>query len=143
LRANASQAEQKLWHHLRRKQVNGLRFRRQFPVGPYFADFVCLRARLIVEVDGGQHGLPAQQAHDGRRTAWLEANGFRVIRFWADEVMTNITAVMDGIEAAMKGLLPQGIARARSHASHGAHLVVRPSFGPRKRRGKNEVEAPK
>jgi very-short-patch-repair endonuclease len=156
LRIAASDAEQKLWHHLRRKHVNGLRFRRQFPLGPYFTDFVCLSARLVVEVDGGQHGLPRQQAHDGRRTAWLEANGFRVIRFWADEVMANTAAVLDGIEAALREPLPQGIARARSLApsrkGRGNTAVVQmdnplgdlpPSFRPCKGREKKEAEAPK
>lgn len=113
LRQQASQAEIKLWQALRRKALNDLRFRRQFPLGPYFADFVCLPARLIVEVDGGQHGLASQSAHDARRTAWLEANGFRVVRFWADEVMTNVAAVLDGIEAAINESLPQGTARTR------------------------------
>jgi very-short-patch-repair endonuclease len=130
LRANASEAEKTLWQALRRKSVNGLRFRRQFPVGPYFADFICLPARLIVEVDGGQHGLAVQTMHDRRRTIWLEANGFRVIRFWADEVMTNIAAVMDGIDAAMKEPLPQGLAQARA-------------FAPSRRGRGKEIEAPR
>ncbi|HKX36038.1 MAG TPA: DUF559 domain-containing protein [Rhizorhapis sp.] len=68
LRANASEAEQKLWRLLKQKQLNGLRFRRQFPLGPFFADFVCLPARLVVEVDGSQHGDVSQAAHDLRRT---------------------------------------------------------------------------
>src|SRR4051794_34921571 len=74
LRANASEAEQKLWYFLRNKQINGLRFRRQYPLGPYFADFVCLPARLVIEVDGSQHGEAGQAAHDLRRTAWLNRN---------------------------------------------------------------------
>jgi very-short-patch-repair endonuclease len=107
LRANASDAEQKLWRLLRQKRLNGLRFRRQFPLGPYFADFVCLPARLVIEVDGSQHGEASQAAHDMRRTAWLSRDNFRVIRFWASEVMTNINAVMEGIEAALQIPLPQ------------------------------------
>ena len=111
LRAEASEAEKRLWHILRRKQVNGLRFRRQFPLGPYFADFVCLPARLIIEVDGSQHGEAQQVAHDVRRTAWLKQNGFRVIRFWADQVMTDVEAVVCGIEAALAVPLPHGASR--------------------------------
>jgi len=90
-----------------RKQLNGLRFRRQFPLGPYFADFVCLPVRLVIEMDGSQHGEASQVAHDIRRTAWLNRNNFRVIRFWASEVMTNTDAVMEGIEAALRLPLPQ------------------------------------
>src|SRR5712664_3947047 len=74
LRAEASEAERMLWRLLRQKQLNGLRFRRQFPLGPYFADFVCLPARLVVEVDGSQHSDVSQAAHDLRRTAWLNRN---------------------------------------------------------------------
>jgi very-short-patch-repair endonuclease len=107
LRAHASDAEQKLWRLLRQKQLNGLRFRRQFLLGPYFADFVCLPARLVVEVDGSQHGDVSQAAYDLRRTAWLNRNNFRVIRFWADQVMTNTDVVMEGIEAALREPLPQ------------------------------------
>jgi very-short-patch-repair endonuclease len=109
LRFQSSDAERKLWDCLRRKQMTGLRFRRQFPLGPYFADFVCLPARLVVEVDGSQHGEVAQAAHDERRTAWLRRNRFRVIRFWADEVMRNTDGVMDGIEAALRVPLPQEV----------------------------------
>lgn len=112
LRAAASEAEQRLWHFLKRKQLNGLRFRRQFPLGPYFVDFICLPARLVIEVDGSQHGDDRQAAHDARRTAWLARNDFRVIRFWAGEAMANISAVMDGIEAALREQpLPRKIMR--------------------------------
>ena len=92
LRENATNAEQKLWHHLRRKQVGDLRFCRQYRIGAYIVDFVCLPARLVVEVDGGQHD--AQSARDGVRTAWLESQGFRVIRFWNNEVLGNIEGVL-------------------------------------------------
>jgi very-short-patch-repair endonuclease len=106
-RANGSDAERKLWHALRRKQINGLRFRRQFPLGPYFADFVCLPVRLVIEVDGSQHGEAEQAAHDARRTAWLERHGFRVLRFWADQVMTDLPSILDGIEIALRQPLPR------------------------------------
>jgi len=102
LRAQASEAEQKLWYHLRRKQFDGLRFRRQFPLRPYFADFVCVPARLVVEVDGSQHAEPIQAAHDERRTAWLSRNRSRVVRFWASDVMTNIDVVIEGIDMALR-----------------------------------------
>jgi very-short-patch-repair endonuclease len=107
LRTSSSEAERKLWYYLKRKQLSGLRFRRQFPLGPYFADFVCLSARLVIEVDGSQHGELAQVAHDARRTAWLERNGFRVLRFWTHTLMTDIEAVMDGIDGALRLPLPR------------------------------------
>lgn len=107
LRAAASEAEQKLWRQLRLKKINGLRFRRQFPLGPYFADFVCLPARLIVEVDGSQHGLDEQVSRDARRTDWLMRNNFRVIRFSASAVMADVESVVEGIEMALQQPLPR------------------------------------
>lgn len=104
LRENATEAERKLWHHLRRKQVAGLRFRRQYPLGPYIVDFICLPARLIIEVDGGQHGDQAER--DAMRTAWLERQGFRVIRFWNNEVLGNIEGVLHDIGAHLSPETP-------------------------------------
>jgi very-short-patch-repair endonuclease len=92
LRQNPTDAEQKLWHHLRRKQIDGLGFRRQYRLGDYIVDFICLPARLIIEVDGGQHALQVER--DDARTAWLESQGFRVIRFWNNEVLGNIEGVV-------------------------------------------------
>jgi very-short-patch-repair endonuclease len=121
LRATASDAEARLWDSLRRKQVNGLRFRRQFPLGPYFGDFVCLPARLVIEVDGSQHGEAAQMMRDARRTAWLQKSGFHVIRFSAGQVMNGINAVLDGIEAALRSPLPHvAPRRAPSRKGRGA-----------------------
>ena len=119
LRANVSDPEQKLWKFLRQKQLGGLRFRRQYPIGPYFTDFVYLPARLVIEVDGSQHGEDKHAAQDARRTAWLVRNDFRVIRFGTYEVMTNINAVIDGIEAALRDPLPQKVMR-------GAHGILPP-----------------
>jgi len=86
--------------HLRRKQLGTHRFRRQVPLGPYIADFVCLDARLIVEVDGGQHAERTTQ--DGQRTAWLESQNFRVLRFWNNDVLGNIEGVLETILEALK-----------------------------------------
>ncbi|MGH7164602.1 MAG: endonuclease domain-containing protein, partial [Nitrospiraceae bacterium] len=80
LRKNLTDAEQRLWRHLRLRQANGQKIRRQQPIGPYIADFVCFERTLIVEVDGGQHA--DSQCDDSNRTAWLEAQGFHVLRFW-------------------------------------------------------------
>jgi adenine-specific DNA-methyltransferase len=89
-----SRAEKVLWSHLRRKQVEGVRFRRQFPLGSYFADFVCLSARLIVEVDGASHVEAAQKQYDRRRTLWLNREGYRVLRVWNDEVSGDLGLVL-------------------------------------------------
>ena len=100
LRQNMTPAECKLWHHLRRKNIEGLRFRRQYPFGAYIVDFVCLPARLIVEVDGGQHSW--METQDGRRTAWLEGQGFRVIRFWNNEVSESLEYVLECIRLELR-----------------------------------------
>jgi very-short-patch-repair endonuclease len=87
LRSDMTEAEQALWLQLRDRRLAGFKFRRQFPVGPFFADFVCWQAMLIVELDGGQHS--GQVAYDQQRTSFLERQGFTVIRFWNDEVLLN------------------------------------------------------
>src|SRR4030067_3471325 len=88
LRKNMSNAEQALWNVLRGRQVSGLKFRRQHPLGDYILDFVCLEYKLVIEVDGGQHGQ--QAGYDENRTQELHAAGFRVLRFWNNEVLKEI-----------------------------------------------------
>ncbi|MBI5494740.1 MAG: endonuclease domain-containing protein [Deltaproteobacteria bacterium] len=85
-------AEKKLWAGLRRRALDGARFRRQFPVGPFIADFACRERWLVVEVDGGQHA--EHTAEDAQRTAWLERHGYRVLRFWNHEVLNNLEGVL-------------------------------------------------
>jgi very-short-patch-repair endonuclease len=104
LRKDMSDAEWKLWQEIRRGQIEGYRFRRQHPIGPYIADFVCLEKRLIVEVDGGQHAEPKQMVHDSKRTAWLEARGYHVIRCWTSELSENMSGVLDTVWQALKQL---------------------------------------
>jgi very-short-patch-repair endonuclease len=95
LRRTPSDAETALWRVLRAGRAGALRFRRQVPIGRYIADFACLRERLVVEVDGSQH---AEQAdYDAARTADLEALGFRVIRYWANDVLRDPHAIVDAI----------------------------------------------
>ena len=84
LRRAQTPAEQKLWARLRRKQLYGLRFRRQHPIGRFIADFCCVAHRLVIEIDGPSHG--AQVEYDETRTAWLEARGYRVIRFTNEQI---------------------------------------------------------
>jgi very-short-patch-repair endonuclease len=95
LRREMTDAERLLWSKLRRKQMNGWHFRSQAPVPPYIADFACLELGLIVEVDGGQHNI--DQERDERRTAWLKSKGYRVLRFWNNEVLQNLEGVLETI----------------------------------------------
>ncbi|MGE0665737.1 MAG: endonuclease domain-containing protein [Sphingomonadales bacterium] len=92
LRQKQTDAERKLWYALRDRRFEGFKFCRQFPIGPFFADFLCRREKLVVEVDGGQHADRVER--DNARTAFLEAQGYRVIRFWNNDVLTNIEGVM-------------------------------------------------
>lgn len=92
LRQSMTEAETRLWFALRRRQLDGFYFRRQFPVGPYIADFACTEARVIVEADGGQHA--ERQNHDATRTQFLNDRGYRVLRFWNNDVLTNINGVL-------------------------------------------------
>jgi very-short-patch-repair endonuclease len=104
LRSNMTDAERHLWSKLRRKQIDGHRFRRQVPIGPYLIDFACLASRLLVEVDGGQHEVNADR--DAARTRWLEARGYRVLRFWNNDVMGNVEGVLHAIQAALAEAYP-------------------------------------
>jgi len=101
LRRNQTDAERKLWRLLRRRDNIGYRFRRQHPLGPYIVDFACLEANLIVELDGGQHAEPALQARDLQRDAWLEARGYRVLRFWNADIYESIDGVLTRIRLAL------------------------------------------
>jgi len=105
LRENATSAEQRLWRGLDRVPLLRTHFRRQAPIGPYVVDFVCLREKLIIEVDGPSHSEPSAAEHDGERTLWLEREGYRVLRFWNQEVYENIDGVLDTIYAALYGSL--------------------------------------
>jgi len=100
LRRASTPAERKLWSALRSKQLCGLKFRRQHPLPPYIVDFYCHEKRLVVELDGGQHNEVARTAYDLERTAWLQAQGLRVIRFWNYEVETNLAGVLEAITRA-------------------------------------------
>ncbi|MHB8069444.1 MAG: endonuclease domain-containing protein [Desulfobaccales bacterium] len=99
LRKNQTDAESLLWRHLRGKQLEGLRFRRQHPLGRYIVDFVCLEKRLVLEVDGGQHGMEEETIKDNEREQWLRTEGYQVLRFWNNDVLTNLEGVMDMIRA--------------------------------------------
>ena len=97
-------AEKLLWRHLRLRQFAGYKFRRQHPLGNYIVDFVCLEAALVLEVDGGQHA--EYEDKDAIRTQWLEAKGLRVMRFWNNEVLSNIEGVKLAIWNCLLGVQP-------------------------------------
>jgi very-short-patch-repair endonuclease len=99
LRKNPTEAELKLWKHLRLRQLGGYKFRRQHSLGPYIVDFACLEKKLIVEVDGGQHTEKVD--YETERIAWLESQGFRVLRFWNNEVLKEIEVVKEVIAEAL------------------------------------------
>ena len=100
MRREPTEAERKLWWHLRhRLLVEGTHFRRQVQIGPYLADFACHRSKLIVEIDGGQHAERAVQ--DAARTLRLEAEGYRVLRFWNNDVLSNIEGVLTVIQSTL------------------------------------------
>ena len=101
LRRDLTDAERKLWHLLRDRRLNGLKFRRQVPIGPYIADFACQSAKIIVEADGSQH---AESKRDLARDAWLTARGYIVVRFWNHEILREPRMVLDTI-LARAGLL--------------------------------------
>jgi very-short-patch-repair endonuclease len=92
-------AELNLWMRLRGKQIGGNYFRRQVPMGDYIVDFICVKAQLIIEVDGGQH-LSAFE-YDEQRTAWLKSRGYRVLRFWDNDVLQRQNDVLDSIRVAL------------------------------------------
>ncbi|GAB3782461.1 endonuclease domain-containing protein [Dyella agri] len=104
LRTNQTDTEQKLWHRLRNRQLQGWKFRRQHEVDRYIADFLCPDAALIVELDGGQYG--EQLAYDEARTYKLESMGYRVLRFWDNDVLTNIEGVLEVILEALASPAP-------------------------------------
>jgi very-short-patch-repair endonuclease len=100
LRSDMTEAERRLWSLLRDRRLTGYKFRRQRPLGPFIVDFVCMEHRLVIEVDGGQH---ADNEADTRRTAWLEAEGWHVIRFWNNEVLSNSDGVAERVLRVLMG----------------------------------------
>ena len=92
-----------MWNILRGRQIAGYKFRRQAPIGHYIVDFVCFENRLVIEVDGGHHAESAD--YDAMRTAWLESEGFRVMRFWNDQVLRETDAVQEAIFLAVQATI--------------------------------------
>ena len=94
LRKQSTDSEQRLWYYLRASRL-GFKFKRQVPIGRYIVDFVCIEKRLIIELDGGQH--LDNQSYDMARTAWLNTHGFKVLRFWNNEVLQDTASVIEVI----------------------------------------------
>ncbi len=119
-----------MWRHLRDRQLRSCKFRRQVPRGPYIVDFACLEARLVMELDGGHHS--DQTEADTRRTYFLEDNGYRVLRFWNNEVLDNIEGVLAIIENALSppltpALSPQGRGSRSPPRAQSALFITRKS----------------
>jgi very-short-patch-repair endonuclease len=103
LRSGMTDAELRLWGRLRAKQIHGVQFYRQKPLGPYIVDFYAAKPKLIIEIDGAQHFEPAHQARDSVRDAWLTQQGLRVLRFDNLQVLQETEAVLEQIWHVMKG----------------------------------------
>ena len=116
LRRNMTEAEHKLWAQLSARKVAGVRFNTQFPIGPFVCDFVSRGAKLVVEVDGGQHALTERE--DAARTRYIEERGYRVIRFWNNDVMGNVDGVVAEIERVLADMpSPSPVSGERCPAS--------------------------
>ena len=104
LRQNSTDAEKTLWEKIRNRQISGVKFIRQHPIGKYIVDFVCLESRLVVEVDWGQHVEDSER--DAQRTRELNEMGFIVVRYWNHEVLTNLNGVLEDLEMKLKKTSP-------------------------------------
>ena len=105
-----TEAERRIWYRLRAHRFCNASFRRQFPIGAYVVDFVCLEARLIIEIDGGQH---AESQRDHARDAWLKSQGFEILRFWNNDVLANFNGVLESIADALNAKSPPSLALPR------------------------------
>lgn len=103
LRREMTDAEASLWYHLRNRALLGCKFRRQHPIGPYIVDFACIERKLVVELDGGQH---VDNPDDSARTRWIQANGYRVLRFWNNDALRQQQVVLAVILEALENAGP-------------------------------------
>jgi very-short-patch-repair endonuclease len=115
LRQGQTDAEALLWSRLRNRQVLGLKFRRQHPIGNYFADFACVEAGLVIELDGGQHNEAHATDDDYKRSDEMASLGFQTLRFWNNEVLNETEAVLEKIWQLAENLTPT-LSRARARA---------------------------
>ena len=115
LRHDQTDAERLLWQFLRNRQLVGFKFRRQYPITPYFADFACIEAGLIVEIDGSQH--LATQRRDAKRSQHFERLGYRTVRFWDNDVLLNTSVVLEAILLELNRPLTPTLSRAEREKS--------------------------
>jgi very-short-patch-repair endonuclease len=120
LRKSLTEAKQRLWGQLRGGRIGGFKFRRQQPIGPYIADFVCQEKKLVVEADGSQH---AENDHDVRRDAFLANTGYQVLRFWNNDILINMAGVKEAILAALTGPHPSAASRLPPSPSRGEGFI--------------------
>jgi very-short-patch-repair endonuclease len=120
LRQNSTKAELRLWNKLRSRAIEGCKFVRQEPIGPYIADFACRERRIVIEVDGGQH---AANSRDAVRDEWFAEHDYRVLRFWNNEVFGNIDGVLEMIAVALNAERPPhpDLARKRAKSDLSPH----------------------
>lgn len=112
LRKRLTPQEVKLWVKLRELKKLGYHFRRQSPLGPFIVDFMCFGSNLIIEADGGQHGLPGGANRDRNRDVFLRSEGFQILRFWNSEIDRNLEGVMETIFAALTTPTPASLRSA-------------------------------
>jgi len=118
LRWQENSAEGLLWQELKGRQLAGFQFTRQFPIGPYFADFCCRKQKLVVEVDGSQH---ADSEHDRRRDFFIRSKGYSILRFWSHDVLRDRTAICESILATLSGNLPVETDKGELRFAAGRH----------------------
>ena len=123
LRSRMTDAEHKLWYHLKNRNFYGFKFVRQAPIGPYIADFACREADLIVEVDGGQH---SGSDHDARRDAVLAEHGYAVVRFWNNDVLANIEGVLTTLTLHLEKVPSPGLRFAKPDLSPKGEVKLGP-----------------
>jgi len=141
LRRTQTEEERKLWARLRDRRLNGLKFRRQAPCGPYVADFLCEDAMLVIELDGSQHAEPGKIAADAVRTQKLNAIGYDVMRVWNGDIDTNIHGVLDSIVALANSRLSPSSAPSGHLLPKGEGSVSRSS--PPREKEVSRVSLPK
>ncbi|MEO9337934.1 DUF559 domain-containing protein [Mesorhizobium sp. SB112] len=127
LRQGRNEAEALLWLELKRSKLGGYKFTRQLPIGPYFADFACRKANLVVEIDGSQH---AESTYDRRRDEFMRAQGYSTLRFWNTDILKNRASVCETILAALDGRLAENVTAFDLRFIFAAHPKVE-SFSPR------------
>ena len=140
LRREMTDAEQALWRLLRGSQLDGLKFRRQHPIPPYTVDFLCVSARLVIELDGSQHSAVTDRV----RTAFLESRGFKVIRFWDNDVLTQIEAVAEAILKSAAHTAPHpspapALRSAQGVQPRASRWLASSATSPRRERGSKQI----